>query len=148
LQPRIQKPVLRGILLQQKILFKIRDAHNKTVKADADKIQSDTFKDVYDDLKTKMQKFVRQGRLLAANPLLQGAEYLDSVVRTPPPDEWDKNPTEWLSNYDINSIMKTTSSIPNSPLSGRRRWTSTKSPPTTTATACATICVISRCPTA
>jgi hypothetical protein len=22
------------------------------------------------------------------------------------PDEWDKNPTEWLSNYDINSIMK------------------------------------------
>jgi hypothetical protein len=44
---------------------------------------------------------------LAANPLLQGAGVSGlGRVRTPPPDEWDKNPTEWLSNYDINSIMK------------------------------------------
>jgi hypothetical protein len=92
----------------KKILFKIRDAHNKTVKADADKIQSDTFKDVYDDLKTKMQKFgcVKEDCWLQTLSYKE-REYLDSVVFAPHhPDEWDKNPTEWLSNYDINSIMK------------------------------------------
>jgi hypothetical protein len=103
-------------------------------------IQSDTFKDVYDDLKTKMQKFGCVKKTVGCKPSLtrSGSIWTRSCSH---PDEWDKNPTEWLSNYDINSIMKQYDQFyPNSPLSGRRRWTSTKSPPTTTATACATIC--------
>lgn len=90
------------------ILFKIRDSYNNNIKDKTDKITFDTFKEVYDDLKIKLNKYgcVKEDCWLKT---LSSKEkrYLDLMVFAPDrPDEWNENPTSWLSNYDINSIMK------------------------------------------
>jgi hypothetical protein len=106
--PEYKKRFYEESCYNKKILFKIRDAYNKDVEDENDKIVFDTFKEVYDDLKTKMYEFgcIKEDCWLQA---LSSKEqnYLNSVVFAPNhPDEWNENPTEWLSNYDINSIMK------------------------------------------
>jgi hypothetical protein len=105
--PEYKNNAYKDSCYNKKIIFKIRDAYNKNAK-DEDKITFATFKEVYEDLKLKMYELgcVKEDCWLNQLPIKE-RNYLDSVVFAPDhPEKWNKNPNEWLSNYDINSIMK------------------------------------------
>ena len=84
-------------------LFKIRNAYNK--KNPLNKITSNTPIVIINKLRSNLQCGQEDCWL---NQLSEkDSKKIDNQVFAPDhPDEWNKNPTEWLSNYDILNVLK------------------------------------------
>lgn len=108
--PAISRSTINGIKLEgscytDKVILKIRDEYNRGHPAS--KIQETDPKQVWLRLKELLTGCKTEDCWLREikDPVLR--KQLDRFIFAPDkPPEWKKNPTEWLSNYDILAVLE------------------------------------------
>lgn len=88
------------------VLLKIRDAYHRT-HPNEPKIPYKSPKKILGELKKRMETTCKaEDCWLSLLPENQ-RKYLDQMIFAPDqPLEWEQNPDEWLSNYDIINVLK------------------------------------------
>ena len=89
----------------KKILFKIRDSYNKS-DSNPNKINSDSPNEIWQELKKNLVDCKVESCWLREIKDKDLSEKIKEYVFAPeqPPD-WESNPNEWLSNYDLLDVM-------------------------------------------
>lgn len=88
------------------ILLKIRDEYNNK-HSEFDKIRSDNPNVVWKELKMRLTHCKKEDCWLQEISDTNLRNQIDTYIFAPDsPPEWKNNPNEWLSNIDIDSVMK------------------------------------------
>lgn len=98
------KSSVKGSCYTSDALNHIKDEYNKSHQ---DKIQSNDPKDIWIDLRNKLTECPREDCWLKQIKDSETRRQLDDVLFAPDrPNEWDKDPVAWLSNYDIAAVLR------------------------------------------
>jgi len=88
------------------ILIKIRNAYNKRKPRDQ-RILSKDPNVIWTELRARLTKCSSEDCWLKEIKSPKLRSHLDDLIFSPDkPPEWSKNPNEWLSNFDIASVLK------------------------------------------
>ena len=102
--PVSDKVNVPGSCYTEKALNLIRNAYNKNHD---DKIKETNSKELVRELRTRLDECPREDCWLKEIKDDDTRRQLDNIIFAPDrPNEWDKNPVSWLSNYDIAAVLK------------------------------------------
>jgi hypothetical protein len=88
-----------------KILFKIRDEYNKS-SSNPNKIESNNPNEIWKQLRDNLVDCKVESCWLREIKDKELSKKIKEYVFAPEqPPEWEKNPNEWLSNYDLLEVM-------------------------------------------
>lgn len=105
LKTKIHGTKLEGSCYTNEVILKIRDEYNRGHPES--EIQEETPKQIWHRLKDLLTGCEKEDCWLKEikDPVLR--KQLDRFIFAPDkPPEWKKNPTEWLSNYDILAVLE------------------------------------------
>jgi len=89
-----------------KNLITIRNAYNKQPKYKANPIYTNNPKEILQQLRVKMANTCQKENCWLKILSLEQQRIINNTVFSPKkPTEWEKNPYEWLSNYDILNVL-------------------------------------------
>jgi len=102
--PAIQDSKLPGTCYTKKAVMHIKDAYNKN---NGDKIKSVKPEVVVNELRKRLDHCPKEDCWLKEIKDDETRRQLDDIIFAPDrPNDWDNNPTAWLSNYDIGAVLK------------------------------------------
>ena len=98
------KSAIKGSCYTEHALNHIKAAYNKRHE---EKITSTTPKEIWNDLRNVLTECPREDCWLQQIKDDETRRQLDEIIFAPDrPNEWDKNPVAWLSNYDIGAVLR------------------------------------------
>jgi hypothetical protein len=98
------KSAIKGSCYTEDALNHIKSAYNKRHE---EKITSTTPKEIWNDLRNVLTECPREDCWLQQIKDDETRRQLDEIIFAPDrPNEWDKNPVAWLSNYDIGAVLR------------------------------------------
>jgi len=100
-----KEKVVRNSCYTEYALNKIKDAYN--ANHITDNIVSTEPKNIWMDLRNKLRHCSKEDCWLNEITERDTRRQLDEIIFAPDrPNEWDKNPVAWLSNYDIAAVLR------------------------------------------
>jgi len=104
--PVVQKISVKNSCYTPKILFTIRDAYNKD-HAEEDRIRENNATKLWQILNSRFVQCQKEDCWLNEIKDLSLKKRIDRYIFAPDkPYEWQKNPNEWLSNFDIMNVLE------------------------------------------
>ena len=102
--PTVKDTSLKGSCYTENALIHIRDAYNKN---HTNKIEYQDGKQILDELRNRLDQCPREDCWLKQIKDDEARRQMDNIIFAPDrPNDWDKNPTSWLSNFDIGAVLK------------------------------------------
>ena len=98
------KSDVKGSCFTKTALRHIKDEYNKT---HSEKITSTSPKEIWNELRNILHECPREDCWLNQIKDAESRRQLDDILFAPDrPNEWDKDPVSWLSNYDIAAVLR------------------------------------------
>lgn len=103
--PLVDKTPVKGSCFTAKILYLLKNSYNKHNPNTIIKTSNPT--KIWKELKNRLKTCNKEDCWLEEIDDNSVRKKLDEYIFAPDhPDEWKKNPTEWLSNFDIMNVLK------------------------------------------
>lgn len=100
------KTISKNTCYTKEILNKIRDEYNKG-HSETERIHAEDPTEIWNTLKTRLTNCSQEDCWLEEIKDTKLKRDIDKHIFAPDaPPEWKKNPTEWLTNFDILAILK------------------------------------------
>ncbi len=98
------KPEIKNSCYTSIALNHIKDGYNRM---NSNKITSSDSIDIWNELRNNLTECPREDCWLKQIKDNETRRQLDELLFAPDrPNEWDKNPVAWLSNYDIAAVLR------------------------------------------
>jgi hypothetical protein len=100
------KSIVENSCYTSDALMQIKDAYNKNHASDEHILETDPTK-IYNALRAKLTRCKTEDCWLEQINDPKVRQQLDQILFAPDqPPEWKENPTEWLSNFDIEKVLQ------------------------------------------